>query len=132
MDIASTVWGTSVRKRITVTFGSITAVAGAIVAVPPAWSQLGLPEMASKMYVERTLQPLRLAQQSFQRTARDIQIDIAEGKRSQAQEAIAKWTLELQRSRDAQSTQLIQTQIRELQNTSDRLGQQIRTLGEIK
>lgn len=40
----------------------IAALSGAIVAVPPAWSALGLPEFASKMFVHLQVDPIKVAQ----------------------------------------------------------------------
>jgi hypothetical protein len=49
--LLSTFWGNGWRKTITSFLALITATATAIVAVPPAWSALGLPEVASKLFV---------------------------------------------------------------------------------
>jgi hypothetical protein len=50
-DIVKTFWGNGIRKSITAIAGTIAAVAGAVVAVPPAWSALDLPEIASRRFV---------------------------------------------------------------------------------
>ena len=36
----------------------IAAVAGAVVAVPPAWEAMGLPEVASKVFVSEKIKPI--------------------------------------------------------------------------
>jgi len=57
-DIIATFWGNGIRKSITTTAAAIAAVAGAIVAVPPAWSALGLPEVASRTFVHDHVQTI--------------------------------------------------------------------------
>ncbi len=56
------IWGTRLRRTLTSIFSLIAASCGAIVAVPPAWSGLGLPEVASKVFVHQVVDPVRLAQ----------------------------------------------------------------------
>ncbi|HMG78731.1 MAG TPA: hypothetical protein VK591_08615 [Xanthobacteraceae bacterium] len=51
-------WGSGLRKAIVSICGVVAAIAGAVVAIPPAWSTLGLPEVASKTFVNATLQPI--------------------------------------------------------------------------
>lgn len=55
-------WGTALRKAITSICGMIAAVGGAVIAVPPAWSSLGLPEVASKVFVHAQVDPIKSAQ----------------------------------------------------------------------
>lgn len=55
-------WSTSLRRTVTSIAALITAIASSIVAVPPAWTALGLPEVASKTYVHSEVEPVRLAQ----------------------------------------------------------------------
>ena len=62
LDIVATAWGTGLRKGITLTAGTLSAVGAAVTTVPPAWSALGLPEAASKAYVHERVEPLRMAQ----------------------------------------------------------------------
>src|ERR1700688_2940762 len=61
-DILATFWGTGLRKTITSSFATITAAATAIVAVPPAWEAMGLPEVASRgfvaAHVQKTIDPM--------------------------------------------------------------------------
>ncbi len=62
MDLKTIFWSSGFRKTLTSIFSLIAAGAGAIVAVPPAWSALGLPEAASKMFVRGQVDPIKLAQ----------------------------------------------------------------------
>jgi hypothetical protein len=56
--VADFFWGTWLRKAIVSVCGVIAAISGAVVAIPPAWSTLGLPEVASKTFVNQTLKPI--------------------------------------------------------------------------
>lgn len=61
-DILTTFWGTGLRKTITSVFATITAAATSVVAVPPAWEAMGLPEVASRTFVhdhvQKTIDPM--------------------------------------------------------------------------
>ncbi len=72
--IGSIVWGTGLRKSVTATAGMISAVAVAVVAVPPAWSALGLPEVASKVFVHQQVDPVKLAQADTTRAVYQLQL----------------------------------------------------------
>jgi hypothetical protein len=49
-------WSTNLRRTATSFFALIAAIAGSIVSVPPAWTAMGLPEVASKIYVHDRIQ----------------------------------------------------------------------------
>jgi hypothetical protein len=55
-DLLMTFWGSACRKTLTSFFATVTAIATAVVAVPPAWSALGLPEVASRVFVLEKIQ----------------------------------------------------------------------------
>ena len=61
-DILATFWGTGLRKTITSLLATVTAAATAVVAVPPAWDAMGLPEVASRTFVhdhvQKTIDPM--------------------------------------------------------------------------
>ena len=57
-DLINAIWGTAVRKTITL----ITGVTGAIIGVSTAWTTLGLPEIATKLYVLTVVAPIKTAQ----------------------------------------------------------------------
>jgi hypothetical protein len=52
-------WGSGLRKAITSICALIASVSGAVVAIPPAWSALGLPVLASQTFVNETLRPIQ-------------------------------------------------------------------------
>ena len=60
--LLKTIWGTNFRKSITSLFGLIAALGGAVVAVPPAWTALSLPEIATRGYVHQSVDPIKAAQ----------------------------------------------------------------------
>jgi len=49
-------WGNNWRKSLTSIISLIAATAGAVVAVPPAWEAMGLPEVASRVFVAGKIQ----------------------------------------------------------------------------
>lgn len=55
-------WSTNLRRTATSIFALITAAATSIVAVPPAWTAMGLPEVASKAFVHSEVDPVKVAQ----------------------------------------------------------------------
>lgn len=61
MNFTAFLFGTATR-RITTLCAMVAAVCGAIVGVPPAWSALGLPEVASKVFVHAQVDPIKSAQ----------------------------------------------------------------------
>ena len=63
---------------------------------------------------------------------RDLQIDIAQGKRDQAADSLTKWGIELNKTQDPTTKRLIQGQVDELQSTIDKLNSQIQTLRILK
>jgi hypothetical protein len=52
-------WGSGLRKALTSICAMIAAIGGAVVAIPPAWSALGLPVLASQTFVNETLKPIQ-------------------------------------------------------------------------
>ena len=52
----NTFWSTNLRRTATSIFALIAAMAGSVASVPPAWTAMGLPEVASKIYVHDRIQ----------------------------------------------------------------------------
>src|SRR4051812_33791715 len=68
-------------KIVSTAAGAIGAIAGMIVAVPPAWTLVGLPLVATRGWVDADLRlPLRQAQMQTQQQVIDLQLDVANGK----------------------------------------------------
>ncbi len=132
MPISTILWGSGLRKAITSTAGLIAAIAAAITAVPPAWSALGLPEFASKTFVDARIEPIKVAQADTQKILRDLQIDVAEGKKERTDDSIANWKLQLGRATDAQDRSMIERHLQELEDTRTKLEDQIKTLRSLR
>ena len=58
MPLSTFLWGSTARQ-ITTVCAMIAAIGGAIVAVPPAWDAMALPEIASRMFVLQTVKPIK-------------------------------------------------------------------------
>lgn len=67
-------WATGLRKTVTSIAGTVAAVGGAIVAVPPAWSALELPIMATRVFVGEQVKPLKLAQADTTKAVWQLQL----------------------------------------------------------
>jgi hypothetical protein len=55
-QLTALIWGSGLRKTLTSFVAFVAAAAGAVTAVPPAWSSMGLPEVAFKTYVMAAIQ----------------------------------------------------------------------------
>jgi hypothetical protein len=83
-------WGSGLRKTITSISGMIAAIAGAVVAVPPAWSALGLPAVASQVFVHSLVDPLQIAQNQTTDAINQLLLSQLQGQLYQAQQDRAK------------------------------------------
>lgn len=92
-------------KIFTIVFPAIGGTAGMVVAVPPAWSMLGLFEPASKTYVRNYVEPIKLAQNSTNIAVDRLLLAQLETALYQAQQDPA-----------ANNSRVIQERIRELQS----------------
>lgn len=77
--LGDVIWSTPIRKSVTALAGMIGAVATAIIAVPPAWSSLGLPEIASKVFVHQQVDPIKITQADTTRAVYQLSITQLEG-----------------------------------------------------
>jgi septal ring factor EnvC (AmiA/AmiB activator) len=132
MTISTVLWGTDLRKTVTSTAALIAGVATAITAVPPAWSALGLPEIASKSFVDGRIEPVKVAESDTQSILRELQIEVAEGKKERTEDSISRWQLQHDRAEDTEGRSIIERQLQELQDTKTRLDDQIKTLRSLK
>jgi hypothetical protein len=104
------------------------AIIGAITAINAGYEASGLPYPATRSFVELKFGPLKIAFDNTGKAVRDLQVESAEGKLAQTKDALAKWELELRKTNDPASRDLIQKQRRELEFTRDKLEQQLNTL----
>lgn len=117
--IIETVWGTKNRRIITSIAGMIAAICAVVSGVPPAWTALGLPEVASKVFVEQQLQPVRAAQSNVESSVRRTDLDLAKMHVGFIDDQIVRWNIELQKAADDAARQMIQSQIANLQNQKE-------------
>lgn len=113
----------SLAKRIANTHWSIkwlTALLGLFVAMGSAaatWDSFGWWKPASVWYVNEKVKPLS-----------SIQLDLANGKREATVNDLAKWQLELTKTKDPSSLEIINKQLHLLQATKNKLDKQIEVL----
>lgn len=133
MGLITAIWGTSLRKAITATALTISAVAGAIVAVPPAWSGLGLPEVATRQWAKGEIyRPIKSAQTQTQRQIIDLQLDLATGKLDQLDNARATLEIEKLKTEDPSVKARADQQIRKIDRDSSALSDQVKTLNGLR
>ena len=108
--IANTHWSI---KWLTAIFGLFAAMGGAAAA----WDNFGWWKPASVWYVNERVKPLS-----------SIQLDLANGKREATVNDLAKWQLELTKTKDPSSLEIINKQLHLLQATKNKLDKQIEAL----
>lgn len=113
----------SIRQRISQLHWGVkiaTAAFAFFVAMGSAaatWDSFGWWKPASVWYVNEKVKPLSA-----------IQLDLANGKRESTENDLAKWQLELTKTKDPVSLEIIHKQINTLSSTRDKLDKQIETL----
>jgi hypothetical protein len=125
----ATFWSTSSRKWLTSTAATVSALCGAVLAVPSAWSALDLPELATRQWSKTViLTPVRTAQDQTEKRVIDLQIDLARGKLDQLDNARASLDIEKLKATDPEIKAKADSQIRKIDRDSSALFDQIRTL----
>jgi hypothetical protein len=111
--IGNFIWGSPV-KRLTTICTAIAAVAGVVVAVPPAWSALGLPEIASKVFVHTQVDPLKTAQADTTKAVYQLQL-------SNLQSSLYAAKLDQQKAPSQTVDERIQDLTQQIQDTQAKL-----------
>lgn len=131
--VITALWGTSFRKAITALAATISAICGAIVALPPAWSAMGLPEVATRQWTKSEIyQPIKTAQSTVKNQVLDLQIDLANGKLDQLDNARAALEIEKLKVPDDQIKARVDMQIRKIDRDATAINDQIKTLKTLK
>lgn len=121
MNTAGVLWGTGIRRKLTTSLGLAIAVATSITTVPPAWSALGLPEIASKNFVQKFAQdlinPLMHA---------ESKLEIAQAQTTQTLNQI--YLSQLQSSLYSAQADMVKAPTQTVQERIDTLQQQIKDL----
>jgi hypothetical protein len=119
-------WSTNLRRTATSFFALIAAMAGSVVSVPPAWTAMGLPEVASKVFVHDQIQTktdpmlqteskLLVAQAQQQQTLNQILLSQLQSSLYSAQRDMASAPSDTVRARIDD----LNRQIRDLQTTAN-------------
>jgi len=131
--VLTALWGTSLRKTLTSIAAAVSAVCGAIVALPPAWSAIGLPEVATRQWTRTEIyHPMKLAQSTVTSQVLDLQIDLANGKLDQLDNARAAVEIEKLKVPDDQVKARVDAQIRKIDRDTSAINDQIKTLRTLK
>ena len=131
--IITALWGTSLRKTVTSIAASVSAVCAAIVGLPPAWSAIGLPEVATRQWTHTEVYtPMKTAQATVTRQVIDLQIDIANGKLDQLDNSRTALEIEKLKVPDDAIKAKVETQIRKIDRDSAAINDQIKTLRSIR
>lgn len=115
---------TGVLAGVAILFTSVGAISKNWDAVEPNF-------LTTRGFV-RDLVRTAQAQNSVLPVIRDLQIESAEGKRSQANNAAANWKLERSKTQDPVTQRLIDQQISNQEAEVERLTEQLRTLNRLK
>lgn len=122
-------WGTSLRKTITAICALIASMCGAVVAVPPAWEALGLPEIATRSWARTAIEkPIKHTQNTVTRQVIDLQLDIATGKLDQLDNNRTSLEIEKLKAPDDQIKAKVDLQIRKIDRDTQTINDQIKTL----
>lgn len=124
-------WG-----KVTAVTGIVIGLTGSVGGIRATWPVLRLALPALVFYVDTTLEDARGEFKNTQNTTlsvlRDMQIEQAEGKRDAAKEAKAKWSVELGKTKDSVSRDMIERHINDLDATAGKLDGQIKTLNRLR
>ncbi len=128
-QLIRTLWGTSWRKAVTAFCAFVASVCGAIVAVPPAWQALDLPEIATRSWARHAIElPIKQAQSSVTKQVIDLQLDIATGKLDQLDATRTSLEIEKIKTQDPEIKAKVDAQIRKIDRDSGLINDQIKTL----
>jgi hypothetical protein len=121
------------RSPVVLWAGGLTMIFGLIVAIPATFGTIMMPVHGLiDGRVDIKFGPLQYAFEGTNSVVRDLQIEAAEGKLANNRDSYVKWEIELRKTRDPSSREIIQRQMRELELTRGGLEQQLRTLRELR
>lgn len=129
-------WAVQRIRKIAWAAGIVATISGGIVGYAKAWPEIEPWWWASRGFVYSQVDSARSqfkqAQDSTAAILRDLQIEQAEGKRDAAKEAKAKWGVELNKTADPITREMIDRHINELEASVGKLDSQIRTLNRMR
>jgi len=122
-------------KTILIIAPAMAAFLGAIASAPAAYEALdnmGVNLPAFRAYVRGEVSPLKSALALSEQRTKDVQYDVAMGKRENYDNEKAKWQLELSKATDDGTRALIVQQIQKLDRNNDALTDQMRALRGVR
>lgn len=93
-----------------------------------AWDAAGFPTVAMRNYVRERVQPVQVTLGQTTQQVKDLQLDIALGKRESYDNEKAKWQLELNKAQDDTTRSLALQQIERINRTNEAINEQIKAL----
>jgi hypothetical protein len=115
------------------TIAALSVIGGFITLVPGVFNTMATP-VASYVdgRVDIKIGPMRFAFDTTSTAVRDLQIENAQGKLEATNNAMVNWQVELKKTKEQTTRELINRQMRELEVTRGRLEEQVRTLNAIR
>lgn len=110
---------------------AIGAFLGAFASAPAAfeaWDTAGFPTPAMRAFVRGEMLPVQKTQAQTTQQVKDLQLDIALGKRENYDNEKAKWQLEMNKATDDGTRALAIQQIQKIDRTNDAINEQIRAI----
>lgn len=113
---------------VTIIFSTVAAIGTGVVAVPPAWTAMGLPRVATESYVDRSIGKLDMAQKAQDQVLNGIRLDIGNGRASQIRQEQRRLQAEMERTQDANYKQNLRDSLQDLEDEAKELGAKLRAL----
>lgn len=119
---------TQTQKRLSVISAAVVAICGGIVAVPPAWSTLGLPEIATKVYVKMEIDSVKMAQKTLDQSVGRLEIAIGSGRQGQIKQEQNRIKAEIARTTDENYKSTLRENLDDLNVEAQELNAKLREL----
>ena len=119
-------------KLFAIILGGVAGTFASVGTIAKNWDAVEPSFLASRGWTRDLVKLAQSQQPSVLPAIRDLQIESAEGKKSQALNSVANWKLEKTKAKDPVTQGLIDQQITNQENEVSRLNGQIRTLNRLK
>lgn len=113
---------------ITIVFSTVAAIGTGVVAVPPAWTALGLPRVATESYVDARASKLDIAQKAQEQVLNGIRLDIGNGRMGAIRQEQRRLQAELERTQDVNYKQNLRDSLQDLDIEAQELNAKLRVL----
>ena len=132
MSLITFIWGTKTAKTVTIGFGAVAAIAGAITSVNAALPIIEPWWYASRHYARHIAGETKLAFEPTRSAVIDLQIDSAWSRRSAVDDSRARWELQLPKAVTDDERLRIRSQIRDLERERSDLDNKLEVLKRLK